>query len=80
MEKTPAPGTVQSTRELPDLGVTVVRFSNGVEAWLKPTDFKNDQVAVHDVRARRRVARAACGLPRRVARDRVRRTSPASAA
>jgi zinc protease len=44
MEKTPAPGTVQSTRELPGLGVTVVRFSNGVEAWLKPTDFKNDQV------------------------------------
>ena len=27
-----------------DLGVTVVRLSNGVEAWLKPTDFKNDQV------------------------------------
>ena len=28
----------------PNLGVTVVRFANGVEAWLKPTDFKNDQV------------------------------------
>ena len=28
----------------PTLGVTVVRFANGVEAWLKPTDFKNDQV------------------------------------
>ena len=27
-----------------DVGVTVVRFANGVEAWLKPTDFKNDQV------------------------------------
>ena len=24
--------------------MTVVTFSNGVEAWLKPTDFKNDQV------------------------------------
>jgi len=24
--------------------VTVVRFANGVEAWLKPTEFKNDQV------------------------------------
>ena len=44
MEKTPAAGTVQSTRSLPELGVTVVRFSNGVEAWLKPTDFKNDQI------------------------------------
>ena len=28
----------------PELGVTVVRFANGVEAWFKPTDFKNDQV------------------------------------
>jgi zinc protease len=27
-----------------DVGVTVVRFANGVEAWLKPTDFKNDQI------------------------------------
>ena len=26
------------------LGVTIVKFGNGVEAWLKPTDFKNDQV------------------------------------
>ena len=26
-----------------DVGVTVVRFANGVEAWLKPTDFKNDR-------------------------------------
>ena len=29
---------------MPEIGVTIVRFSNGVEAWLKPTDFKNDQV------------------------------------
>jgi zinc protease len=40
----PTPGTIASRRELPELGVTVVRFANGVEAWLKPTDFKNDQV------------------------------------
>ena len=33
-----------SRRELADLGITVVQFANGVEAWLKPTDFKNDQV------------------------------------
>jgi zinc protease len=44
MEKVPDPGTVTNRRELPELGVTIVRFSNGVEAWLKPTDFKNDQV------------------------------------
>jgi len=40
----PTPGSVASRRELERLGVTVVRFSNGVEAWLKPTTFKNDQV------------------------------------
>jgi zinc protease len=44
MEETPAPGSVESTRQIAGLGVTVVRFANGVEAWLKPTDFKNDQV------------------------------------
>jgi hypothetical protein len=29
---------------IPELGITVVKFANGVEAWLKPTDFKNDQI------------------------------------
>jgi zinc protease len=44
MEHVPEPGAQTARREIPELGVTVVRFSNGVEAWLKPTDFKNDQV------------------------------------
>jgi zinc protease len=44
LERLPDPGTVAGRREIPELGVTVVTFSNGVEAWLKPTDFKNDQV------------------------------------
>jgi zinc protease len=44
MEKVPDPGEVVGRREIPELGVTIVRFRNGVEAWLKPTDFKNDQV------------------------------------
>lgn len=44
VEKTPTPAYVVERRELSELGVTVVRLSNGVEAWLKPTDFKNDQV------------------------------------
>jgi zinc protease len=44
MERVPAAGAVASRRTLDDLGVTIVRFTNGVEAWLKPTDFKNDQV------------------------------------
>ena len=44
MERKPAPAAVESRRALDNLGVTIVRFANGVEAWLKPTDFKNDQV------------------------------------
>jgi zinc protease len=44
MEQVPEPAAVVSTRELPDIGVTVVRFANGLEAWLKPTDFKNDEI------------------------------------
>jgi zinc protease len=44
MPKTPQAGKIVERREIPELGVTVVRFENGVDAWLKPTDFKNDQV------------------------------------
>ncbi len=44
VERPPAGGTVTGTRVLADLGVTVLTLSNGVEVWLKPTDFKNDQV------------------------------------
>ena len=44
MEHAPAAGAVASRRSMDELGITVVRFANGVEAWLKPTDFKNDQV------------------------------------
>ncbi|HEX7139038.1 MAG TPA: insulinase family protein, partial [Vicinamibacterales bacterium] len=44
MEHAPAPGSVSNRRSIDELGITVVRFANGVEAWLKPTDFKNDQV------------------------------------
>ena len=44
MDKVPEPAAITARREIPELGVTVVRFANGIEAWLKPTDFKNDQV------------------------------------
>jgi zinc protease len=44
MAKAPAPGTVTSTRQIPEVGVTVLTLSNGVEVWLKPTDFRNDQI------------------------------------
>ena len=44
MEHAPTAGTIASRRSMDNVGVTVVRFANGVEAWLKPTDFKNDQI------------------------------------
>jgi zinc protease len=44
METPPTAGAIESRRELSEIGVTIVRFGNGVEVWLKPTDFKNDQV------------------------------------
>ncbi len=44
MAEKPQPGAIASRRDLPELGISIVRFANGVEAWLKPTDFKNDQV------------------------------------
>jgi zinc protease len=44
LEARPEPGAVTSRGEIPAVGVTKVTFANGVEAWLKPTDFKNDQV------------------------------------
>ncbi|MBI4886542.1 MAG: insulinase family protein [Acidobacteria bacterium] len=41
----PTPGQVRARREIPEIGVTVLTLSNGVEVWLKPTDFRNDQVS-----------------------------------
>jgi len=42
----PAGGKVTGNRTIAELGVTVLTLSNGVEVWLKPTDFKNDQVLI----------------------------------
>jgi zinc protease len=44
VEKPPAPGKVTAKRTVPEIGATVLTLSNGVEVWLKPTDFKNDQI------------------------------------
>ncbi|MBI3400051.1 MAG: insulinase family protein [Acidobacteria bacterium] len=44
LEHLPAPAGIASRRAIDSLGITIVTFANGVEAWLKPTDFKNDQV------------------------------------
>ena len=40
----PTPGTVTARRTVDEVGVTVLTLSNGVEVWLKPTDFRNDQI------------------------------------
>jgi len=45
MPKKPAGGSVRGRREIAALGVTVLTLSNGVEVWLKPTDFRNDQIS-----------------------------------
>jgi zinc protease len=44
VENAPDPGAVKGRREIPAIGVTVVTYENGVEAWFKPTDFKNDEI------------------------------------
>jgi zinc protease len=44
LARAPAPGKVTARREIPEIGVSVLTLSNGVEVWLKPTDFRNDQI------------------------------------
>ena len=41
-----APGRVVEQRTVPDLGVTFVRFANGVRLTVKPTAFRKDQTLV----------------------------------
>ncbi len=45
----PVPGKVTGSRAIPEVGVTVLTLSNGTEVWLKPTDFKNDQVLINGI-------------------------------
>jgi len=44
MPDTPTRGTITARRQIPEIGVTILTLSNGVQVWLKPTDFKNDQI------------------------------------
>jgi zinc protease len=44
VEKDPVAGKVTGRRTVAEIGVTVLTLSNGVEVWLKPTEFKNDQI------------------------------------
>jgi zinc protease len=41
-----APGQVAERREIADLGVTFVRFANGVRLTVMPTKFKTDEILV----------------------------------
>jgi len=44
LSKQPVSGSVVSTREVPELGVTELTLSNGVLVVLRPSDFQNDQI------------------------------------
>ncbi len=44
MSTKPTPGKIVSTKEIDKVGVTELTLSNNVKVYLKPTDFKNDQV------------------------------------
>jgi zinc protease len=41
---TPRAGTLVATEEIPELGLTIWTLSNGIRVFLKPTDFRNDEV------------------------------------
>ncbi len=44
MARLPEPGSISGRRTIPEMGLTILTLSNGVEVWLKPTDFKNDEI------------------------------------
>ena len=44
VENPPTPGTIAQEQTWPELGVTRWTLSNGVQVWLKPTDFQQDEV------------------------------------
>ena len=45
-ERFGAPGKVADQKAIPDLGVTLVRFANGVRLTVKPTKFRDNEVMV----------------------------------
>lgn len=46
----PKAGSIVAEKQLPALGVTQLTLSNGLQVWLKPTDFKADQVLMSATR------------------------------
>ena len=49
MNKKPVPGKIISEKNIPEIGVTELKLSNGVKVILKPTDFKNDEILISAV-------------------------------
>ncbi|WP_455382454.1 M16 family metallopeptidase [Salinispira pacifica] len=44
MPEAPTPGSIVSEEKIADVGLIHWKLSNGAEVYLKPTDFKNDQI------------------------------------
>jgi len=44
MKERPKPGRVKKSRSYPELGIVELMLANGVRVFLKPTDFKNDEI------------------------------------
>ncbi len=47
LDKEPVPGKIISETKDASIGVTTLTLSNGVKLFLKPTDFKNDQILIY---------------------------------
>lgn len=43
----PNPGSIIQTISDEDLGITTLRLGNGINIWLKPTDFQNDEILMN---------------------------------
>ncbi len=50
MATKPAPGKVVAEKEIKELGITEWTLSNGIKVVVKPTDFKNDEIAYNSYR------------------------------
>lgn len=44
MEELPEPGQITDSKELEKINSTLLSFSNGINIYLKPSDFKNDEI------------------------------------
>ncbi len=46
MQTVPTPAEISGETAWPELGLTVITLTNGVQVYMKPTDFKDDEVLV----------------------------------